>query len=219
MPSANREDYLKQILLHQQGNAKSMPMGTLAQAVGVASASVTGMVKSLVDVGFVKYEPYAGVKLTSQGEVVALRVLRRHRLIELFLVKTLDVDWAAVHEEAEKIEHVISEELLERIDSFLGRPEIDPHGDPIPRDDGMVDLRTLSSLAEAEAGRPFRIARVLDQDPAFLRFIEQQDIKPGTRITVESRDDQAHAISVRLRGKRVTTLGITAAAKILVTPA
>jgi DtxR family Mn-dependent transcriptional regulator len=133
MPSSTVEDYIKQLWVEQQAaGAELVPMGRLAAAMGVVPGTATSMVKTLADSGLVNYEPRSGARLTRGGEQLALHVLRRHRLLEVFLVKVLGMDWSEVHDEAEHLEHVISDKVLERIDDLLGRPSVDPHGDPIP---------------------------------------------------------------------------------------
>src|SRR5689334_14179600 len=133
MASSTVENYLKQIYLEQQEAGEQLvPMGKLAAAMGVVPGTATTMIKALADSGLVSYEPRGGARLTRGGEQLALHVLRRHRLVELFLVKVLKLDWSEVHAEAEELEHAISEKVLERMDSLLGHPSVDPHGDPIP---------------------------------------------------------------------------------------
>ena len=144
------------------------------------------MVKALAESGLAEYEPYSGVRLTAAGEKLAGLVLRRHRLVELFLVQVMGMSWAEVHDEAEQLEHVVSERLIERIDEMLGRPTHDPHGDPIPDPEGAITPRHLDSLLTCPVGTPLRVTRIADQDPAFLRFIESNDLKPGQPIEVES---------------------------------
>src|SRR6187200_2807556 len=137
LPSQTVENYLKTIYLAQVADSDALvPMGQLASALGVVPGTATTMVKTLAESGLVRYEPYMGVRLTRAGEKLATLVLRRHRLIELFLVKVLGMSWAEVHDEAERLEHAVSERLIDRIDEMLGRPQVDPHGDPIPTSDG-----------------------------------------------------------------------------------
>ena len=161
--------------------------------------------------------PDNGVRLTSAGEKLAARVLRRHRLIELFLVQVMGMNWDEVHEDAEQMEHVVSDPLIERIDEMLGHPEFDPHGDPIPSADGQLAHRALETLLTCPLHTPVTVARVTDQDAAFLRFIESHHLKPGQTIEVEERDEISD--SVRLKGKNDErmTIGARAASKLLVT--
>lgn len=218
MTSTSREDYLKQVFVLQQEHRDAVPMGALAAAMGVAPASATGMVKSLEDTGLLAYEPYVGVSLTAEGERVALDVIRRHRLVEAFLVETLGLDWSEVHEEAEALEHAISEKLLERIDRYLGGPSVDPHGDPIPAANGRVSRTKRKSLAEYEPGRRLRVVRVTDQDAKFLQFIGRIGLRPGSEVTIQSNDPQAEVVSVIAGRGSPVTLATAAACKLLVEP-
>src|SRR6202035_469312 len=157
-------------------------MGRLATAMGVVPGTATSMVKALSDSGLVEYEPRGGVRLTRSGEQLALHVLRRHRLVELFLVKVLGLDWSEVHDEADLLEHAISDKVLERIDAHLGHPSVDPHGDPIPTAKSKLDAPPLPSLADCEMHRTVRIARVLDQGAAFLQFADRCGLTPGVHV-------------------------------------
>jgi len=219
LPSSTVENYLKAIYQGQSGLARGerlVPMGQVASALGVTPGTATTMIKALAESGLAEYEPYSGVRLTPAGEKLAGLVLRRHRLVELFLVQVMRMSWDEVHEEAEQLEHVVSERLIERIDDMLGHPTHDPHGDPIPTPEGAIPARDLDSLLTCPLDTPVRVMRIADQDAAFLRFVEQNDLKPGQRIEVEARD--AAADSVRLRGpdRRSITIGARAASKLLV---
>jgi DtxR family transcriptional regulator, Mn-dependent transcriptional regulator len=212
------ENYIKQLYLQQRGGEgdKRVQMGQLASAMGVVPGTATSMVKTLADSGLVKYEPRGGVQLTARGEKLALHVLRRHRLVELFLVKVLELDWSEVHVEAEELEHSISDKVLDKIDSLLGHPSVDPHGDPIPSSKGHVSEAPLLSLADCPVNQGLRIARVIDQDAAFLQFVDRCGLTPGTRVRVEERDPNAAAVLVRPAHQSSVTLGIAAAEKIFV---
>jgi DtxR family Mn-dependent transcriptional regulator len=219
MPSSTVENYVKQIYLEQQADpdpAALVSMGKLAAAMGVVPGTATSMIKALSDAGLVQYEPRGGVRLTHGGEQLALHVLRRHRLVELFLVKVLELDWSQVHAEAEELEHAISDKVLERIDAYLGHPSVDPHGDPIPSAKGQVAEVKHASLGNCAVNQPFRIARIIDQDAQFLQFVERCGLMPGVAVKVEVRDEFADAIWVRPRDRRAIPLGSSAAAKILV---
>jgi DtxR family Mn-dependent transcriptional regulator len=174
------------------------------------------MVKALAESGLVDYEPRGGVRLSGKGEKLALHVLRRHRLVELFLVEVLKLDWSEVDPEAEELEHAISDKVLAKIDELLDYPEVDPHGDPIPTAKGKLNERPLRSLAECELGKAVRVARVMDQNPQFLQFVDKHSLKPGTEVVVRGRDDAADAVSVEPRDQATVSLGKSAAAKILV---
>src|ERR1700680_4031679 len=201
-PSSTVENYLKAIYRGQSslaGDARLVRMGQVAAALNVTPGTATTMVKALAESDLAEYEPYSGVRLTPAGEKLAVLVLRRHRLVELFLVQVMGMSWAEVHDEAEQLEHVVSERLIERIDEMLGRPTRDPHGDPIPNPDGAIASRELDTLLTCPVGTRLRVTRIADQDPAFLRFIEANELKPGQPVEVETRD--AAADSVRLRRK------------------
>ena len=219
-PSSTVENYLKTIYVAENqltSGQTLVPMGQLATSLGIAPGTATTMVKALAESGLAIYEPYNGVRLTSAGEKLAARVLRRHRLVELFLVQVMGMKWDEVHDDAEQMEHVISDRLVERIDEMLGHPSTDPHGDPIPTADGRLIRRTLETLLTCPLNTPVTVARVTDQDASFLRFIESHQLKPGQTIEVEARDEVSD--SVRLKGARneQMTIGARAASKLLVT--
>ncbi len=222
LPSSTVENYLKQLYLEQRagsdGGQGVVPMGRLALAMGVVPGTATSMVKTLADSDLVKYEPRGGVRLTRAGEQLALHVLRRHRLVELFLVKVLQLDWSVVHEEADALEHVISDRVLERIDEMLGHPTADPHGDPIPNDKGHFHEPRRMSLADCPVDIPQTVARVLDQGPQFLQFAERSGLTPGATVTVGRRDAASEAARIRVGRRDEVSLGMAAAAKILVEP-
>ena len=220
LPSSTVENYLKAIYQAQVALRKEdalVPMGQLASALRVVPGTATTMVKALAESGLVRYEPYSGVRLTPAGEKLAALVLRRHRLVELFLVKVMGMSWTEVHDEAEQLEHAVSDRLIDRIDEMLGRPETDPHGDPIPNAEGAVALPEYETLLTCALNTPVRVSRVSDQDREFLEFVERHDLKPGAVVEVEERDSAAD--SVRLRGSREVTIGARAASKVLVTAA
>ncbi len=218
MPTSTVEDYLKAILIEEQNNPDSLvTTGRIAAAIRVAPGTATSMVKTLADSALVTYEPYSGVRLTEAGRQLAAHVLRRHRLVELFMVQVMEMDWSEVHEEAERLEHAISERLLERMDEMLGRPSVDPHGDPIPDAAGQMVEPDLSNLATCSLGEAFSVARVSDQSPEFLRLVERRGLKPGSRVVVEERDRAADLVALRtVDGEASVSLGFRAAGKILV---
>jgi DtxR family transcriptional regulator, Mn-dependent transcriptional regulator len=218
LPSSTVENYLKAIYLGQSalvGGLRLVPMGHVASALGVTPGTATTMVKALAESGLAEYEPYSGVRLSAAGERLAGLVLRRHRLVELFLVQVMGMRWDEVHEEAEQLEHVVSERLIERIDDMLGRPTHDPHGDPIPDTEGAIAQRHLENLLTCPLNTPLKVMRIADQDPAFLRFIENNDLKPGQPLEVEARDTAADAVVLRAKDRRLT-IGARAASKLLV---
>jgi DtxR family transcriptional regulator, Mn-dependent transcriptional regulator len=219
LPSSTVENYLKAIYLggaSQEHSQRLLPMGHLAAALGVAPGTATTMVKALAESGLVQYEPYAGVALTAAGAKLAALVVRRHRVIELFLVKVMGYRWDEVHDEAEQLEHVVSERLIDRMDEMLGKPEVDPHGDPIPDADGIVKPQEAQNLLTCPLHTRVTVMRVIDQDKVFLRFIENHSLKPGESIEVEDRDAASDSVRVRGKGDQRVTIGTRAASKLLV---
>lgn len=217
LPSQTVENYLKTIYLAQasRASAELVPVGQLAASLGVVPGTATTMVKALAESGLVRYEPYAGVRLTKAGEKLASLVLRRHRLVELFLVKVLGMSWAEVHDEAELLEHAVSERLIDLIDEMLGRPEVDPHGDPIPTAEGRMPRPDSVDLLTAPVATPLVVTRVIDQDPGFLRFAEQHRLMPGCTVTIDAREANSDAVRIRAESGDLVSIGGRAAAKIL----
>ena len=219
LASSTVENYLKAIYAGAATlgpGQRLLPMGQLAAAVGVTSGTATTMVKTLAESGLVEYEPYAGVALTAAGQKLAALVLRRHRLIELFLVRVMGYSWDEVHDEAELLEHAVTDRLIDRIDEMLGRPETDPHGDPIPNAEGLVKPQEAQTLLSCPLETTVTVTRVIDQDKEFLRFIEQHHLKPGEAIEVEARDAAADSVRVRGKNDQRITIGTRAASKLLV---
>jgi DtxR family Mn-dependent transcriptional regulator len=220
MPTSTVEDYLKCILLEQQLDPEALvSMGQVSAALKVAPGTVTAMVKTLADSGLVAYEPYSGVRLTPSGRQLAAHVLRRHRLIEQFLVQVMGMDWSEVHPEAEELEHAVSERLVERMDEMLGFPSVDPHGDPIPDVHGVVAAPVLPNLLTCDLGAALRVARVADQSRDFLQLVERRGLKPGSGVRIERRDEAADTVDLRLESGEPLSLGNRAASKIFVEPA
>ena len=221
LPSSTVENYLKAIYKAQAAQTEEgtlVPMGHLSTELGVVPGTATPMVKALADSGLVHYEPYAGVRLTSGGEKLAALVLRRHRLMELFLVKVVGMSWAEVHDEAERLEHSASDHLIDRIDAMLGYPSTDPHGDPIPDSKGSMATPRYPTLLTCPLKAPVLLTRVTDQNANFLRFLEASKLTPGESIFVESRDDVADQVVVRGSNNRQIMIGTRAAGKIQVRP-
>jgi DtxR family transcriptional regulator, Mn-dependent transcriptional regulator len=211
------ENYVKRIALiaARSDPGSAVSTGELAQALNVSPGTVTGMLKTLSEASLATYTPYEGARLTESGQRLALKIIRRHRLLELFLVETLKMSWDEVHEEAEHMEHAASERLIDRIDEYLGYPAVDPHGDPIPRADGSLAEIEGTPLARCLPGQSFRVARVMDQDPAFLRYLSECGLElHATGILLENRSE-AGAVVCRLR-ERSIALGLAAAGKVLV---
>ncbi len=178
------------------------------------------MLKTLAESDLAQYRPYEGVKLTKSGRSLALRMLRRHRLIELFLSKTLGLTWDEVHDEAENMEHAVSDSLVDRIDDFLGRPEYDPHGAPIPQADGTMRGGDDHGrpLSECTIGARVRLSRVLTQSPEFLRHLAGAGLTLGVEVEVVDNSPIGGTITLRTGGRKTQTLGHTAAAQLLATP-
>ncbi len=219
MATSTVEDYLKTVLLAEGRDSRLVGMGRISEDLGVAPGTVTAMVKTLAQSGLVDYEPYAGVRLTAAGRRLALHVLRRHRLIELFLVEVLQMSWSEVHEEAERLEHAVSDRLIERIDAMLGHPSFDPHGDPIPDADGVLSPLELVSLAACGEGERVTIRRVADQRGRFLRSLDRLGLALGATVEVVAIDADADTVTLVADGEDRVQLGARAARKILVEPA
>lgn len=215
VPSLTVENYLKAIyqIAARRPAGEAAATGELAQALSVSPGTVTGMLKTLSEANLATYMPYEGARLTPAGERLALKVLRRHRLVELFLVQTLQMPWDEVHEEAEHLEHAVSDLLVDRIDAFLGRPDVDPHGDPIPRADGTIPTSGGVPLSELTAGQAFRLVRVVEQGPAFLRYLTECGLDLGTRGRVVENRPEAGALVLEVANRSIA-LGRDAAAKV-----
>lgn len=193
------EDYLREIYELQQGVGQ-VATGALAEQLGIAPASVTGMVKKLAELNLVAYAPYQGFILTAAGQKIALEVLRHHRLIERFLAEALGVPWDRVHEEAHKIEHVLSADLEERMDVLLGRPTTDPHGSPIPRADGTIEASARLRLAELAAGQTAVVTEVSDGNAELLRYLGELGLYPGTQVSILAVAPLDRLMTIRVGG-------------------
>lgn len=177
------EDYLKAIY-HLSGQGGYAATGDIAEELEVAPPSVTGMVKRLSENGLIEHAPYRGVQLTKRGRSAALRMIRRHRILEVYLTQQLGYDWDSVHEEAERLEHAVSDELIERMAKALGDPRYDPHGAPIPTAAGDIEKTELVALADGRPGELLELAQVEDSDAARLRFLAELDLTPGALLTI-----------------------------------
>jgi DtxR family Mn-dependent transcriptional regulator len=200
------EDYAKAIYAIQARDEQPVSTTALAERLGVTAASASGMVKRLGELGLVSYRRYHGVLLTDAGRRVALEVIRHHRLLELYLVQDLGVPWDRVHEEAEVLEHVLSEELEELIAAKLGDPTHDPHGDPIPSRELTIEEITTQSLQSLEPGDRGTFARISDSDPDMLRYLAERGIAPGDELEVVDRQPFGGPLFVRF-GAEVHPLG------------
>jgi DtxR family transcriptional regulator, Mn-dependent transcriptional regulator len=200
------EDYAKAIYALELRAGEAVTTNALAERLGVTPGSASGMVKRLAELGLVEHEPYRGVQLTEDGRRVALEVMRHHRLLELYLVQSLGVPWDRVHEEAEVLEHVLSEELEELIAAKLGNPTHDPHGDPIPTRELTIEEEPTQSLQSLEPGASGRFTRVSDSDPEMLRFLADRGISPGDSFEVIDKQPFGGPLFIRF-GDNVHVLG------------
>jgi DtxR family Mn-dependent transcriptional regulator len=207
------QDYAKAIYaLQGRGGGEAVATNDLAARLGVTPASASSMARKLAELGLADLEPYRGVRLTPEGERVALEVLRHHRLLELYLAEHLGVPWDRVHEEAEALEHVISEDLEARIAAKLGNPTRDPHGDPIPSVDLAIDEEATTSLEALEVGMRGRFVRVSDSDPAMLRYLDERGIGIGDELEVVERQPFGGPLTVVIGGARQVLGGALARA-------
>jgi DtxR family Mn-dependent transcriptional regulator len=197
----SQQDYLK-ALYQLHGDQRPVPTGDLAQRLGISSPSVSEMVSRLTAQGLVVHDRYRGQQLTREGRKVALELVRHHRLLEMFLVQVLGYSWDEVHEEAERLEHVISERMEQRIFDLLGRPELDPHGHAIPTLSGKVVAVSDRPLSEARAGEKVVVQGVSDDDPVRLRELDRRGLRPGTRLAVVAGSKFEGPIEVRVKGRR-----------------
>ncbi|HYW33944.1 MAG TPA: metal-dependent transcriptional regulator [Balneolaceae bacterium] len=184
--SQSVEDYLKKIY-KLESKSKGASTTQIAESLDISSASATNMLKRLARMGLVDYKSYKGARLTESGQKIALEIIRHHRLLELYLLEVLGYSWDEVHEEAENLEHHISEQFEDKIADLLNHPTHDPHGDPIPTKDGMMPEMKEQSLSQVEERRPYIIVRVKDQEPEPLRYLEKEGLLPGARLTVEEK--------------------------------
>ncbi len=209
------EDYLKTIYLLQQrtGGAST---NAIARALSVKPASVTGMIKKLAEMKLVDHAPYQGATLTPAGEKIALEVIRHHRLIELFLIEALGYSWDEVHAEADRLEHVISEDFEERVAARLGYPLVDPHGDPIPTKDGCLETTQQKRLIDLDCGESAHIVRITDTNPELLRYAAGLQLRPQARVTLVEAEPFGGSLHVQV-GKTEHTIGRELAANIFVT--
>ena len=207
------EDYLK-VIYHLSRQGGYATTGDIADELQIAPPSVTGMVKRLSDNGLIEHAPYKGVQLTTRGRSAALRIIRRHRILESYLAQQLGFDWDSVHQEAERLEHAASDELIERMWTALGRPQYDPHGAPIPTATGDIAEDQLVTLADAPAGAKLELRQVDDSDPAQLRYLADQGLTPGAKLTVVEHQPFNGPVTIKT-GSGTRAIGRELAAGIL----
>lgn len=216
MPTPAVEDYLKAIYQLSHGDA---PVATsaIAERLGVAPGSVTGMLKRLRGQELVEHERYQGTRLTTRGRREAIRTIRRHRILELFLVEVLGYTWDQVHPEAERLEHAASDDLVNRMATVLGNPEADPHGHPIPSPAGHIRSRALPTLAELEVGDRAVLRRVSDDDPEALRYLARLNLIPGVAVELLERTPLDGPLRIRV-GEAEEMVGLKLARRLRVEP-
>lgn len=201
MYSYTEENYLKAILFLTAGTEKGASTNAIADRLETKAASVTDMLKRLSEKELLQYRKYQGVKLTAKGKDVATRTLRKHRLWEVFLVEQLGFGWDEVHDIAEQLEHIQSKELTDRLDAFLGHPQFDPHGDPIPDKDGKFPKRSELTLSECEPGSVAIVKGVKDTSTDFLRYLEKQEIGLGSELEITEKESFDLSMKVKPKGK------------------
>ncbi len=208
------EDYLKAIYGIEQGGGAAAT-NDIAAKLSIAAASVSGMVRRLADQGLVSYERYRGVRLTDLGRRAALRTIRRHRVIETYLAQALGYPWDRVHEEAERLEHAVSDELVDRMASAVGEPEADPHGHPIPTRDGVIDETRHRTLSDLARGQRSRVKRVSDEDSELLRYLARIGIRPGVVLMLTDRAPFDGPLTLQV-GKTSCQVGPALASRVMV---
>jgi DtxR family Mn-dependent transcriptional regulator len=202
MNTLAEENYLKSIY-HLSLNAENVSTNQLAAFINTKASSVTDMLKKLADKGLINYTPYQGVTLSKAGEKIAVNIIRKHRLWEYFLVEKLDFKWDEVHEMAEEMEHISSNELIDRLDKFMGYPKHDPHGDPIPDCNGLFKIHNLKPVSAIGVNEGGVICGVRDHSPAFLQYLEKQSLIIGKKITVKEINEFDRSVILQTAGKEL----------------
>lgn len=198
--STNVQDYLKVIWDLEEWDDGPVHPTDIAERTGMKQSTISGALSRMVNAGLVEHKPYGRVGLTSAGRRSAVTMVRRHRLLETFLVEVLGYTWDEVHEEADALEHAVSEKLVDRIDRYLGHPAQDPHGDAIPTESGSMPVVPLTKpLSQAEDGQTVRVWRVSDQDPALLRYLSRHRVRPGTLLKLVSSGDASKGAQIRVQ--------------------
>ncbi|PWC06176.1 metal-dependent transcriptional regulator [Mycetocola zhujimingii] len=204
------ENYLKTIYAHTEWQADPITPSVLAERLGLAPSTVTEMVKKLAAAGLVTHVRYGAITLTDSGRLEAVGIVRRHRLVETWLVREMDYGWDEVHDEAEILEHAISDRLLESIDARLGHPDRDPHGDPIPASDGTVRREDAVMVGAAATGHTGVVLRISDRDPALLRTLDAAGVDIGTTVTVDDSGVVASDVRIPLDGAAASAIWVSA---------
>ncbi len=203
MATISKENYLKAIFSLSQRNGDIVSTSVLAKELTVSNAAISEMANRLASEGLITYKKYKGIKLLKRGEKIAISVLRKHRLWELFLIKTLNLNWSEVHTEAEKLEHCTSENVIDEIDKFLNFPKVDPHGAPIPNNDGSFRAHIdTTPMSNCKKGRSYIISRVRDKNPDLINYLSQIDISLNKKIEVKEKLDFDGSIIIEVDGVR-----------------
>lgn len=213
--SQSVEDYLK-VIYKLESEEKGASTTRVAESMEVSSASATNMIKRLAKMGLVDYQSYKGASLTESGRKIALEIIRHHRLLELYLLEVMGYSWDEVHDEAEKLEHHISEQFEDKIAELLDDPTHDPHGDPIPTKEGIMPKMDSQPLTESAEDQTYLVSRVKNQDPELLRYLEKLGVLPGTRLTINEKNPFKGPIKLQIEGKE-EVLGHEVAEHIYVT--
>ncbi len=214
--STSEENHIKTIF-HLQQKADTVTTNALAEGIGTKPASVTDMLKRLKTKKIVHYQPYQGFRLTAEGEKHALSIIRRHRLWEFFLAEKLNFKWDEVHEVAEDLEHVSSRQLIERLDEFLGFPKFDPHGDPIPDNQGRVEITHQQMLTQITLNKMVSVSQIKNQSAALLEMLKHQQIQIGTKLEIKKRFEFDNSIEIKIRNKPAFKISEQQAQNVFVT--
>jgi DtxR family Mn-dependent transcriptional regulator len=216
MNTYTEENYLKAIFKFSGANSEGVSTNAIAEELNTKASSVTDMVKKLSEKKLVLYKKYKGVTLTNKGRKIAISVIRKHRLWEVFLVDKLDFKWDEVHDIAEQLEHIQSEELVERLDDFLERPKFDPHGDPIPDKDGNLNKHIDIALSDLNKGEKCIIVGVKEHSTKYLKYLESLNLLLGTEIEVKDIVEFDHSMSIKINNKKVTGISHQASKNLII---
>lgn len=216
MPTSTEENYLKSIYHLSTGHHHLVLTSEIADSLATSSASVTDMLKKLSEKNLIEYERYKGVRITKKGERLALAIIRRHRLWEVFLTNVLKFRWDEVHEMAEELEHVSSDELVSRLDAFLGFPKVDPHGDPIPDTNGKLIQTGTLNLSEATLDSSYLVSGVNDHSAGFLQFLQKKGLMPGVILYIKEIDAFDRSMFIQFEDKTGTFISNEIAKNILI---
>ena len=206
LQTETEENYLKAIY-HLSQDGKTVSTTALSKNLNTTPASVTDMIKKLGEKALVEYQPYKGVTLTTAGRTIGLRIIRKHRLWEVFLVNILNYSWDEIHETAEQLEHIHSPELIDKLDAFLGFPKFDPHGDPIPSAEGKFEDRKTQCLADCNSDEEFLIAGVLNHSPEFLQYLDKVSLTLGKSVRIQEKLPFAQSLEIAIEGKTLVIPG------------